>query len=166
MQKKRKRSESVLWQKPLHSQKNPKIIETIQKPPQETSIIQRLRTDLGRSVGVTAVTPLVWLNRFTKAQSQVLCIFRFTLIHEDIALMLFRYCKTLIICVTLFLRGQSECDIFARLYFRGSFRILFYNSCTINYLWGPYIRALVYVLTNKRKNNVLANKKCFTVSIS
>ena len=29
---------------------------------------QRLRTDLGRSVGVTAVTPLVWLNRFTNAQ--------------------------------------------------------------------------------------------------
>ena len=31
-------------------------------------ITQRLRTDLGRSVGVTAVTPLVWLNQFTSAQ--------------------------------------------------------------------------------------------------
>ena len=29
-----------------------------------TKITQRLRTDLGRSVGVTAVTPLVWLNGF------------------------------------------------------------------------------------------------------
>ena len=29
----------------------------------KTLITQRLRTDLGRSVGVTAVTQLVWLNR-------------------------------------------------------------------------------------------------------
>ena len=29
---------------------------------------QLLRTDLDRSVGVTAVTQLVWLNRFTSAQ--------------------------------------------------------------------------------------------------
>ena len=34
----------------------------------KTSITQWLRTDLGRSVGVTAVTQLVWLNRFTSAQ--------------------------------------------------------------------------------------------------
>ena len=34
----------------------------------KTSITQRLRTDLGRSVGVTTVTPLMWLNRFTSAQ--------------------------------------------------------------------------------------------------
>ena len=34
----------------------------------KTLITQRLRTDLGRSVGVTAVTPLVWLNWFTNAQ--------------------------------------------------------------------------------------------------
>ena len=34
----------------------------------KTSITQRLRTDLGRSVIVTAVIPLVWLNRFTSAQ--------------------------------------------------------------------------------------------------
>ena len=33
------------------------------KPPPKTSLTQRLRTDLGRSVGVTAVTQLVWLNR-------------------------------------------------------------------------------------------------------
>ena len=34
----------------------------------KTSIRQRLRADLGRSVGVTTITPLVWLNRFTSAQ--------------------------------------------------------------------------------------------------
>ena len=33
-----------------------------------TTIADRLRTDLGRSVGGTAVTKLVWLNRFTSAQ--------------------------------------------------------------------------------------------------
>ena len=33
----------------------------------ETSITQRVRTDLGRSFKVTA-TPLVWLNRFTSTQ--------------------------------------------------------------------------------------------------
>ena len=34
------------------------------KPPLKTSISQRLRTDLGRSVGVTTFIQLVWLNRF------------------------------------------------------------------------------------------------------
>ena len=34
----------------------------------KTSTTQRLRTDFGRSIGVTAVTPLVWLNKFTSAQ--------------------------------------------------------------------------------------------------
>ena len=34
----------------------------------KTSITQRLRTDLGRAVGVTTATPLVWCNRFTSAQ--------------------------------------------------------------------------------------------------
>ena len=49
--------------------KNPYIHKNIQKAswqhktPPKTSITQRLRTDLGRSVGVTAVTPLVCLNR-------------------------------------------------------------------------------------------------------
>ena len=38
------------------------------KTPPKTLITQLLRTDLGRSVGVTAVTQLVWLNRFTNAQ--------------------------------------------------------------------------------------------------
>ena len=34
---------------------------------QKPLITQRLRTDLGRSVGVTAVTQLVRLNRLTSA---------------------------------------------------------------------------------------------------
>ena len=38
------------------------------KPPPKTLITQLLRTDLGRSAGVTAVTQLVWLNRFVSAQ--------------------------------------------------------------------------------------------------
>ena len=38
------------------------------KTPSKTSITQRLRTDLGRSVGVTTTIQLVWLNRFTGTQ--------------------------------------------------------------------------------------------------
>ena len=37
------------------------------KTPPKFSITQRLRTDLGRLVGVTAVTPRMWLNRFPNA---------------------------------------------------------------------------------------------------
>ena len=38
------------------------------KKPTKTSITQRLRIDLGRSVGVTIATKLVWLNRITGFQ--------------------------------------------------------------------------------------------------
>ena len=38
------------------------------KTPPKSSITQRMRTDLGRSVGVTTATKLVWLNRFTGSQ--------------------------------------------------------------------------------------------------
>ena len=38
---------------------------TTQTTPQKSSIKQRLRTDLGRSVGVTTATQLVWLTWFT-----------------------------------------------------------------------------------------------------
>ena len=47
--RKRKRSDSVLWQKPLHQQKCQKGKVTTQTTPQKSSIKQRLRTDLGRS---------------------------------------------------------------------------------------------------------------------
>ena len=38
---------------------------TTQTTPQKSPITQRLRTDLGRSVGVTTATQLVWLTWFT-----------------------------------------------------------------------------------------------------
>ena len=38
---------------------------TTQTTSQKSSITQRLRTDLGRSVGVTTATQLVWFTRFT-----------------------------------------------------------------------------------------------------
>ena len=60
--RKRKRFDSVLWQKPLHQQKCQKGKVTTQTTPQKSSIKQRLRTDLGRSVGVTKATQLVWLT--------------------------------------------------------------------------------------------------------
>ena len=51
--RKRKRSDPVLWQNPLYQQKIRKPKDNTQTPP-KTSITQRLRTDLGRSVGVTS----------------------------------------------------------------------------------------------------------------
>ena len=61
-ERKGKRSDSVLWQKPLHQQKCQKGTVTTQTTPQKSSITQRLRSDLGRSVGVTTATQLVWLT--------------------------------------------------------------------------------------------------------
>ena len=61
-ERKRKRSDSVLWQKPLHQQQCQKGKVTTQTTPQKSSITQRLRTDFGRSVGVTTATQLVWLT--------------------------------------------------------------------------------------------------------
>ena len=51
--RKRKRSDSVLWHKRLHQQKYQKGKVTSQTTTQKSSIRQRLRTDSGRSVGVT-----------------------------------------------------------------------------------------------------------------
>ena len=48
--------------KPLHQQKCQKGKVKTQTTPQKSSIKQRLRTDLGRSVGVTTATQLVWLT--------------------------------------------------------------------------------------------------------
>ena len=56
LKRKRKRSDPVLWQKPLHQQKCRKGKVTTQTTPQKSSTKQRLRTDLGRSVGVTKAT--------------------------------------------------------------------------------------------------------------
>ena len=38
------------------------------KTPPKTSITQRLRIYIGRSIGVTTATQQVWLNRFTGSQ--------------------------------------------------------------------------------------------------
>ena len=59
---KRRRSDPVLWQKPLYQQKCQRDKVTTQTTPQKSSIKQLLRTDLGRSVGVTTATQLVWLT--------------------------------------------------------------------------------------------------------
>ena len=63
--RKRKRSDSVLWQKPLHQQKFQNGKVTSKSTSQKILITQRLRTDLGRSVWVTPATQLVWFTLFT-----------------------------------------------------------------------------------------------------
>ena len=58
-EEKRKRSDAVVLQTPLNDgQCIGKVKQTLQK----LKITQRLRTNLGRSVGVTPVTPPVWLT--------------------------------------------------------------------------------------------------------
>ena len=52
---------------PALTEESKKQRDNIKTPP-KTSMAQRLRTDLGRSDGVTAVTQLVLLNLFTSAQ--------------------------------------------------------------------------------------------------
>ena len=56
---------------PYTIRKSKKQCDNINTPP-KTSITQRLRTDLGRSVGVTEVTPPVLINRFMSVQTSVL----------------------------------------------------------------------------------------------
>ena len=55
---KRRRSDPVLWQKPLYQQKCQRGIEATQTTPQKSSIKQQLRTDLRQSVVVTTATQL------------------------------------------------------------------------------------------------------------
>ena len=65
-EEKRKRFDSVLWQKSLYQQKMKK--KTSEHKNTAKTIIQQLRNDLGLSVGETTATKLVWLSRFTSAQ--------------------------------------------------------------------------------------------------
>ena len=58
---------SPVTKTPTPTEQSKKQRDNIKTPP-KTLITQLLRTDLGRSVGVTAVTQLLWLNRFTSAQ--------------------------------------------------------------------------------------------------
>ena len=53
------------YDKSPYTHGNFKRAVTTQTTPQKSSIKQRLRTDLGRSVGVTTATKLVWLTWFT-----------------------------------------------------------------------------------------------------
>ena len=50
------------YDKSPYTNRNVKRAVTTQTTPQKSSIKQRLRTDLGRSVGVTTATQLVWLT--------------------------------------------------------------------------------------------------------
>ena len=58
---------SPMTKAPTPTEQSKKQRDNTQTPP-KTSITQRLRTDLRRSVGVTIATKLVWLNRFTGSQ--------------------------------------------------------------------------------------------------
>ena len=55
-----------IWHSPMTKALTPTEMSkgqmTTQTTPQKSSIKQRLRTDLGRSVGVTKATQLVWLT--------------------------------------------------------------------------------------------------------
>ena len=72
-QRKRKRSDSVLWQKPLHQQKCQKGKVTTQTMPQKSSITQRLRTNLGRSVEVITATQTGVVNLVYRPNLPSLC---------------------------------------------------------------------------------------------
>ena len=54
------------YDKSPYTHGNVKRAVTTQTTPQKSSIKQRLRTDLGRSVGVTTATQLVWFNNNLK----------------------------------------------------------------------------------------------------
>ena len=58
------------YDKSPYTHGNVKRAVTTQTTPQKSSIKQRLRTDLGRSVGVTTVTQLVWLTGLRAHQVQ------------------------------------------------------------------------------------------------
>ena len=58
---------SPMTKAPTPTEKSKRQRDNTKKPP-NTSITQRLRTDIGRSVGVTKATKLLWLNRFTGFQ--------------------------------------------------------------------------------------------------
>ena len=64
LETKRRISDQVIWQKPLHQQKCQKGKWQHKQHHKKSSIKQRLWTDLGRSVGVAQpkATQLVWLT--------------------------------------------------------------------------------------------------------
>ena len=67
--RKKKGSDSVLWQKPLHPQKaHKKHRDNTKTPPQKIDDITTI-ADRHRKVKLTNATQLLWLNRFTGSQS-------------------------------------------------------------------------------------------------
>ena len=58
---------------PYTHRKLQKSKATTQKRHPKISTSQRFRADLGRSVGVTTATKLVWLNRFIVLHVQLFC---------------------------------------------------------------------------------------------
>ena len=67
-----KRKKEEIWLSPMTKaptpiEKSKKQSDNIKTPP-KTSITQRLWIDLGRSIRVTIITQLVWLNRFAGSQ--------------------------------------------------------------------------------------------------
>ena len=68
VERNRKRSDSVLWHKSIHTQKNLKKQRDNTQTLRKHSITQRLWTDIGRSVGITMATKLLWLNQVTGSQ--------------------------------------------------------------------------------------------------
>ena len=74
--RKRKRFDSVLWQKPLHQQKFQKGKSDNTNNDTKKFDYTALRSDLGRSVGVTTATELVWLiERILKGKRNAYCEF-------------------------------------------------------------------------------------------
>ena len=69
MKTKRRRSDQVLWQKPLYQQKCQRGKVATQTTPQKSFIKQQLRTDLGRSVGVTTATQQITIVIFLKRRA-------------------------------------------------------------------------------------------------
>ena len=80
--------------------------------PPKTSITQRLRTDLGRPVGVTTATQLVYLNRLTGSlpshSPQQLCIRE----HEHAGIIL--QLAEISICI-IFNENDTEKNILSRI---------------------------------------------------
>ena len=54
----------IVTKAPIPNEKSKKQHDNTKTPP-KTSITQQLRTELGRSVGVTTASQLLWLNRLT-----------------------------------------------------------------------------------------------------
>ena len=84
---------SSMTKAPTPTEKSKKQCDNKIKTPTKTSITQQLRTDLGRSVGVTIATQLVWyyttllkcLSRIYSPVYTTIFLYLFTLNHINIS---------------------------------------------------------------------------------